>query len=106
MFQKAGGKFAKNVTSADGKTFTYGNTKLCFSEAVAHGSEGSALGWVIMTTIQSGNERFMHAPDVQGPISVHTTELILAAKPTVLMVGVHRSIWRASAWKKHRCDRV
>lgn len=87
MFQKTGGKAAKNVTSADGKTFSYGNTKLCFSEAVAHGSEGGGLGWVIMATVQVGDERFMHAPDVQGPISAHTTDLILAAKPSVLMVG-------------------
>jgi predicted metallo-beta-lactamase superfamily hydrolase len=87
MFQKTGGKHAKNVTSADGKSFTYGNTKLSFSEAVAHGSDNSALGWVIMTTIEHNGERFMHAPDVQGPMSTHTTDLILKAKPTVLMVG-------------------
>ena len=87
MFQKTGGKHAKNVTSADGKSFTYGNTKLSFSEAVAHGSDNSGLGWVIMTTIEHGGERFMHAPDVQGPMSSQTTEFILAAKPTVIMVG-------------------
>ncbi len=87
MFQKTGGRHAKNVTSADGKTFAYGNTKLRFSEAVAHGSEHSMLGWVIMATLEYGGERFMHAPDVQGPMSTHTTELILAAKPAVIMLG-------------------
>jgi predicted metallo-beta-lactamase superfamily hydrolase len=87
MFQKTGGKHAKNVTSADGKTFTYGNTKLSFSQAVAHGSDNSMLGWVIMATVECDGERFMHAPDVQGPMSNHTTELILAAKPAVIMLG-------------------
>lgn len=87
MFQKTGGKHAKTVEAADGKTFTYGNTKLSFSEAVAHGSDDSMLGWVIMATIEVGDERFMHAPDVQGPMSNRTTELILAAKPTVIMLG-------------------
>ena len=87
MFQKTGGKHAKSVTSADGKTFAYGGTKLSFSEAVAHGSEDSMLGWVILTTVEHDGERFMHAPDVQGPMSSYTTELILKAKPTVLMVG-------------------
>lgn len=87
MFQKTGGKHAKNVTVADGKTFAYGNTELSFSKAVPHGSEGSMLGWVIMATIEHNDERFMHAPDVQGPMSTHTTELILAAKPTVIMLG-------------------
>ncbi len=54
MFQKTGGKHAKTVKSADGKTFTYGQTTLRFSEAVAHGSEDSMLGWVIMVVVEVG----------------------------------------------------
>jgi uncharacterized protein len=87
MFQKTGGKHAKSIEAADGKTFHYGDTALCFSEAVAHGSEWGLLGWVIMATIAFGDERFMFAPDVQGPMSKRTTELILAAKPSVIMLG-------------------
>jgi len=87
MFQKTGAKHAKTFEAADGKTYTYGQTKLCFSPAVAHGSDDHSLGWVIMATVECGGERFMFAPDVQGPISIHTAELILAAKPSVLMIG-------------------
>jgi len=87
MFQKTGGKHAKTVKSADGKTFTYGQTTLRFSKAVPHGSADSMLGWVIMTVIEVENERFMFAPDVQGPMSTHTAQLILDAKPTVIMLG-------------------
>jgi predicted metallo-beta-lactamase superfamily hydrolase len=87
MFQKTGGKHAKSVEAADGKTFIFGNTKLSFSEAVVHGSDTSVLGWVIMTTIERDGERFMYAPDVQGPISSHTTQLILQTKPAALMLG-------------------
>ena len=87
MFQKTGGKHAKTVIPADGKIFAYGDTTIRFSKAVAHGSDNGGLGWVIMATVEHGGERFMHAPDVQGPMSIQTTELILAAKPTVLMVG-------------------
>jgi predicted metallo-beta-lactamase superfamily hydrolase len=87
MFQKTGAKHAKSFEAADGKTYTFGDTKLVFSRAVAHGSDDHSLGWVIMTTIQNGDERFMFAPDVQGPMSIRTAELILAAKPTVLMMG-------------------
>jgi predicted metallo-beta-lactamase superfamily hydrolase len=87
MFQKTGGKHAKTLESADGKTFTYGKTRLCFSEAVAHGSEDSMLGWVIMTVVEYDDERFMFAPDVQGPMSTRTLELILAAHPTLIMLG-------------------
>jgi predicted metallo-beta-lactamase superfamily hydrolase len=87
MFQKSGAKYAKSFEAADGKTYTYGETKLCFSPAVAHGSDDHSLGWVIMATVECCGERFMFAPDVQGPMSIHTAELILATKPSVLMMG-------------------
>jgi hypothetical protein len=87
LFQKTGGKHAKQLIPADGKTFTFGKTSLCFSEAVAHGSEDSYSGWVIMATVDYRGESFIFAPDVQGPMSKHTTDLILAAKPTMIMIG-------------------
>ena len=87
LFQKTGGKYAEKLEAADGKNFTYGRTTLRFSEAVAHGSEDSMLGWVIMATVEYDCERFMFAPDVQGPMSGHTLELILDEAPTVIMLG-------------------
>jgi uncharacterized protein len=87
MFQKTGGKHAKVLEVADQRTFNFGKTSLRFSEAVAHGYEDSMLGWVIMTVVEHDRERFMFAPDIQGPMSMHTLKLILAAKPTVIMLG-------------------
>lgn len=87
LFQKTGGKHAKKLENADGKTFQFGETTLSFSEAVFHGSEDSRLGWVVMTLIEHANERFMFAPDIQGPMSTHTLELIKQAKPQVIMIG-------------------
>jgi predicted metallo-beta-lactamase superfamily hydrolase len=88
VFQKTGGKHAEKLENADGKTFKFGKeTVLRFSEAVFHGSEDSILGWVIMAIIEFADERFMFAPDVQGPMSAHTVELIKAAKPQVIMIG-------------------
>ena len=87
IFQKTGGKHAKSLEAADSKTFTFGQTKLLFSEAVAHGSEDSMLGWVIIATIEHKDERFMFAPDVQGPMSNYTAELILKEQPSAIMLG-------------------
>jgi predicted metallo-beta-lactamase superfamily hydrolase len=88
LFQRTGGKHAKQLEAADGKEFTFGkDTLLRFSEPVSHGPEDSMLGWVIMTLIECNGERFMFAPDVQGPMSTHTLELIKAAEPQVIMVG-------------------
>ena len=87
IFQKTGGKVAKSLEAADSKTFVFGGTVLRFSEAVPHGPEDSMLGWVVMANVEYATERFMFAPDVQGPMSIHTVELIKSAKPQVIMVG-------------------
>jgi predicted metallo-beta-lactamase superfamily hydrolase len=88
MFQLTGGKHARKLVTADGQTFTYGNaTQVRFSEPVFHGPEGSELGWVLMTTVEFQGERFMFAPDVQGPMSMHSLELILAGRPQCIMIG-------------------
>jgi predicted metallo-beta-lactamase superfamily hydrolase len=88
LFQKTGGKHAKSLEIADGKAFNFGKeTVLRFSEAVPHGPDGSILGWVMMALVECRDERFMFAPDIQGPMSTHTLELIKATKPEVIMVG-------------------
>ena len=88
LFQKTGGKHAKTVESADSKTFTFEeDTVLRFSDPVSHGAEGGMLGWVIMAEISYGDEKFLFAPDVQGPMSLHALDWIVAAKPQVAMVG-------------------
>jgi predicted metallo-beta-lactamase superfamily hydrolase len=88
LFQKTGGKHAKTLEPADGKTFTFGKgTVLRFSEPVTHGPENAALGWVIMAEVRCRGEGFMFAPDVQGPMSNRALELIQTAKPDVVMVG-------------------
>ena len=40
-----------------------------------------------MVAIEYKKERFMFAPDIQGPMSQHTMELIMAKPPDVLMLG-------------------
>ncbi len=87
MFQRTGGKFAKSLSVADGRVFSFGGTVVRFSEAVAHGSEDSGLGWVLMASVECGGEKFLFAPDVQGPMSSRATQIILGEKPDLLMVG-------------------
>jgi predicted metallo-beta-lactamase superfamily hydrolase len=88
LFQKTGGKHAKKLETADGEAFAFGKgTLLRFSQPVPHGPVDSMLGWVLMVLIECEGERFMFAPDVQGPMSTHTLELITKAKPQVIMIG-------------------
>jgi predicted metallo-beta-lactamase superfamily hydrolase len=87
MFGRTGGKYAKEIINADGKQFTFGRTSLRFSEPVFHGSENSELGWVLMVTVEVEEERFMFAPDVQGPMSSRPLQIIEKEKPQLLMIG-------------------
>jgi predicted metallo-beta-lactamase superfamily hydrolase len=87
MFQKISSNFVKRFEIADGRTFEYGGTRLRFSKPVFHGEEDSALGWVLMLTVESNEEKFMYAPDVQGPISNGTCKLILSENPDLLIIG-------------------
>ncbi len=87
IFTRTGGKFAQSIQNADNKTFTFGQTNLRFSEAVFHGPDKSELGWVIMVVIETGNEKFLFASDVQGPISNRPLEIITEEAPQMLMIG-------------------
>ncbi|MDI6691148.1 MAG: hypothetical protein QME50_04670 [Candidatus Bathyarchaeota archaeon] len=88
IFQKTGGKYAEKLEVADGKTFLLGKATLVrFSEPVFHGPENSALGWILMATIEYEGEKFMFAPDVQGPMASQTLKIIVNEKPQLLMIG-------------------
>jgi len=87
VFQKICGKFAEKIEIADGRIYSFGDTKVKFSQPVFHGPENSALGWVLMTAIECLNEKIMFAPDVQGPMSEHTLKLILDENPQLLVIG-------------------
>jgi predicted metallo-beta-lactamase superfamily hydrolase len=87
MFERTGGKYARTLEVADEKSFVFGETRLRFSEPVFHGKEDSFLGWVLMSTIECQDEKFMFAPDVQGPISKHASEVIAHERPQLLMIG-------------------
>jgi predicted metallo-beta-lactamase superfamily hydrolase len=86
-FLKTSATHAKTVEEADNKTFIYGNTKLIFSPSVPHGEDNSPMGYVILLTVEYSNERFMFAPDIQGPMSNKTQQLILEKPLSTLMIG-------------------
>lgn len=87
LFQKTGGRYAERLEVADGKTFEFGDTKLKFSDPVFHGPENSALGWLLMATIEYCDEKVLFASDVQGPMYNPTLETILAERPQLAIIG-------------------
>ncbi len=74
------------IKFADGKTFEIGNTTIKISEPVPHGPENTRLGYVVMTNVLYKNKSFLHASDVQGPISRKTAQMIIKNNPDFLIL--------------------
>lgn len=87
LFTRTSGKHASRLEIADGRSFTFGDTVIFFSKPVFHGPEGSDLGWVIMAVIRHHDECVLFAPDVQGPISQETLNIIIGEKPQLAIIG-------------------
>ena len=87
MFQRFIKRVGSKCEVADGKSFDYGGTKVKVSLPVPHGSEHSELGWVLMVTVESQEDKFLHASDVQGPMSMQTTQVILKESPDMLILA-------------------
>jgi len=87
MFTKTAGKHAERFAIADGRTFEFGDTRLKFYEPVFHGIQNTFLGWVLMTTIDHGDERVLFTSDVEGPMYDPTVEMILGEAPDLLIIG-------------------
>jgi predicted metallo-beta-lactamase superfamily hydrolase len=87
MFQKTAGKHAYKLEVADGRTFEFGGTRVSFCDPVFHGPENSELGWVLATSIAYEDEKFMFAPDVQGPMASTTLRMIVEETPQLLLIG-------------------
>jgi len=87
VFTRTGGKHAKKLEYADGKTFEFGQTTIKFSDPVFHGPEDSELGWLLMTTVEHEGERFLFASDVQGPMYTPTLLELLVQEPQLVIIG-------------------
>ncbi|WP_297467228.1 MBL fold metallo-hydrolase [Thermococcus sp.] len=85
-FLKNAEPIAKKIEFADGKTFDLGGVRLEFSPAVPHGREGSKLGFVVMTLIDDGSQRIIHASDIQL-LNRKAVEWIIEKNPDVLITG-------------------
>lgn len=71
---------------ADSNSYEYGSTSVEFSAPVPHGPPKTPLGFVIMTSIECGSRKFLHASDVQGPILQSTTDEIINRNPDIVVI--------------------
>ena len=75
-----------NIIYCDDSTHEIGNTKITFSPPYFHGPDNVRLGYVLMTTIDDGEKKLLHASDVQGPVTTDAKDYIIKQAPDLLII--------------------
>ncbi len=70
----------------DSQKFDFSGIEIQFSKPFPHGNEKTRLGFVIMTTIDDGKFRFLHASDVEGPIVEESADYIVSQNPDLVVI--------------------
>lgn len=73
---------AKRILMADKMQFSFGETKLRFSQPVFHGTSPK-MGYVVQVCIQE-EYKFLHTSDVQGPCVQDQVSFVLRENPQVI----------------------
>ncbi|MCD6542464.1 MAG: MBL fold metallo-hydrolase [Thermoplasmata archaeon] len=70
----------------DDSVHRIGSTEIRFSPPFFHGPAKVRLGYVIMTTVDDGDRRILHASDVQGPVTEEAKDYIIDQNPDILVI--------------------
>lgn len=75
--------------AAEGRRLETADAVLQASPPLGHGTDGTALGYVVALTIEDRREgaRFVHASDVQGPLSPVAAAYLARQRPTLLYLS-------------------
>ncbi len=77
------GDLPKTLQYSDGKEFSFGATKIRFSDPVFHGTN-SRLGYVTEVSIKEGDFGFVFTSDVEGPSVDEQAKFILDEDPNLV----------------------
>lgn len=77
------------LEAAEGKCSELPDAILSASPPLAHGAEGSGLGYVVALTVTDRDDgfRFVFAADVQGPVSPVVTAYLIRERPNLLYLS-------------------
>ena len=77
----------RSFTLADNTSVGLRDVSLSFSAPLSHGKSGAKLGSVMATAIRSREGCFVHASDVQGPMSANALAWLLQQRPDYLYLS-------------------
>ncbi len=70
---------------ADGKTFSFGNLRVRFTEPLYHGKEFEKTGWVIAAVFEAGDAKVLYTSDLQGPVIEDYASWVIEEDPDVMI---------------------
>jgi predicted metallo-beta-lactamase superfamily hydrolase len=75
--------------AAEGRRLETADAVLQASPPLSHGPDGTSLGYVVALTVEDRREgtRFVHASDVQGPLSAVAAAYLARQRPTLLYLS-------------------
>jgi hypothetical protein len=76
----------ENIHFVDGRSYKIGSTTIRFSKPLFHGLEYDRVGWVIALLVELGDEKFLYASDLQGPVIEDYAEWLVREDPDVLIL--------------------
>jgi uncharacterized protein len=77
------------LDAAEGRRYESPDAVLQASPALSHGLDGGLLGYVVALTVTDRRDgfRFVHAADVQGPLSPVATAYLVRERPSLLYLS-------------------
>lgn len=88
------------IVYCDDTVHKVGSTEIRFSPPFFHGPANVRLGYVIMTTVDDGDKKLLHASDVQGPVTEEAKDYIIDQDPDILIIDGPPTIFLG--WKFSR----
>ena len=87
------------LDAAEGRRMETPDAELSASSPLSHGPDGTDLGYVVALTVTDRREgfRFVHASDVQGPLSPVATAYLIRERPDLLYLSGRTRVPRAGA---------
>ncbi len=73
----------ERIEYCDGREFSFGGTKIKFSQPVFHGTNNK-LGYVVEVSVSEENSKFVFTSDVEGPSVDEQASFILEEKPNII----------------------
>jgi len=87
LWKSLGGRLEPDV--AEGRRLETPHASLQASPPLSHGLDGGSLGYVVALTVEDRREgtRFVHASDVQGPLSPVAAAYLIRERPSLLYLS-------------------